>query len=176
MKYKRRANVVLMAKQDTDGVYTDNPNVNPFAKRYKTISNSDVIANNLQVADLSLSCWQATLECPYMCLISTKLIQFSKSALEKTSVHILVKSVQPNRTEPTLILTTTPTVILRGFSLFYLLSLRGCSDFIVFSLSSNTLHSAKNSFKYPCINLVLSMAIFVPSCVFIISFNFNNFS
>lgn len=48
-----RADVVLMAKEGTDGVYTDNPNKNPGAKRYKTINSADVIKNKLQVADQS---------------------------------------------------------------------------------------------------------------------------
>ena len=48
-----RADVVLMAKQGTDGVYTDNPNTNPNAKRYKTLSCEDAINQNLKVADQS---------------------------------------------------------------------------------------------------------------------------
>ena len=48
-----RADVVLMAKEGTNGVYTDNPAKNPDAKRYKTIKYEDVIKNNLQVADQS---------------------------------------------------------------------------------------------------------------------------
>lgn len=48
-----RADVVLMAKEGTDGVYTDNPSKNPDAKRYKNIRYEDVIKNNLQVADQS---------------------------------------------------------------------------------------------------------------------------
>lgn len=48
-----RADVVLMAKQGTDGVYTDNPNTNPNAKRYKTLSCEDAINKNLKVADQS---------------------------------------------------------------------------------------------------------------------------
>lgn len=46
-----RADVVLMAKQGTDGVYTDNPNENPDAKRYKTLSCDEAIAKNLKVVD-----------------------------------------------------------------------------------------------------------------------------
>ncbi len=48
-----KADVVLMAKHGTDGVYTDNPAKNPNAKRYKTIQYDDVIKNDLQVADQS---------------------------------------------------------------------------------------------------------------------------
>lgn len=48
-----RADVVLMAKEGTDGVYTDNPNKNSDAKRYKTINSEDVIKNDLKVADQS---------------------------------------------------------------------------------------------------------------------------
>jgi len=48
-----RADVVLMAKQGTDGVYTDNPNTNPAAKRYKTLSYDEAIEKNLKVVDQS---------------------------------------------------------------------------------------------------------------------------
>lgn len=48
-----RADVVLMAKQGTDGVYTDNPNANPDAKRYKTLSYDEAINKNLKVVDQS---------------------------------------------------------------------------------------------------------------------------
>lgn len=48
-----RADVVLMAKQGTDGVYTDNPNVNSDAKRYKTLSYDEAISKNLKVVDQS---------------------------------------------------------------------------------------------------------------------------
>ena len=48
-----RADVVLMAKQGTDGVYTDNPNTNPVAKRYKTLSYDEAIEKNLKVVDQS---------------------------------------------------------------------------------------------------------------------------
>lgn len=48
-----RADVVLMAKQGTDGVYTDNPNTNPDAKRYKTLSYDEAIDKNLKVVDQS---------------------------------------------------------------------------------------------------------------------------
>lgn len=48
-----RADVVLMAKQGTDGVYTDNPNTNPDAKRYKTLSYDEAIEKNLKVVDQS---------------------------------------------------------------------------------------------------------------------------
>lgn len=48
-----RADVVLMAKQGTDGVYTDNPNANENAKRYKTLSYDEAISKNLKVVDQS---------------------------------------------------------------------------------------------------------------------------
>lgn len=48
-----RADVVLMAKQGTDGVYTDNPNTNPEAKRYKTLSYDEAISKDLKVVDQS---------------------------------------------------------------------------------------------------------------------------
>ena len=46
-----RADVVLMAKHGTDGVYTDNPNENPNAKRYKTLTYDEAISKNLKVVD-----------------------------------------------------------------------------------------------------------------------------
>jgi uridylate kinase len=48
-----RADVVLMAKQGTDGVYTDNPNTNKDAKRYKTLPYDEAISKNLKVVDQS---------------------------------------------------------------------------------------------------------------------------
>ena len=48
-----RADVVLMAKQGTDGVYTDNPNTNPQAKRYKSLPYDEAIDKNLKVVDQS---------------------------------------------------------------------------------------------------------------------------
>lgn len=48
-----RADVVLMAKQGTDGVYTDNPNTNSEAKRYKTLSYDEAISKDLKVVDQS---------------------------------------------------------------------------------------------------------------------------
>ena len=48
-----RADVVLMAKQGTDGVYTDNPNTNPDAKRYKTLTYDEAISKELKVVDQS---------------------------------------------------------------------------------------------------------------------------
>ena len=47
------ADIVLMAKSGTDGVYTADPRKDKTAKRYKTLSYDDVINNNLQVADQS---------------------------------------------------------------------------------------------------------------------------
>ena len=46
-----RADVVLMAKHGTDGVYTDNPNENPNAKRYKTLTYDEAISKDLKVVD-----------------------------------------------------------------------------------------------------------------------------
>ncbi len=47
------ADIVLMAKSGTNGVYTADPNKVSDAKRFKSISYDDVISNNLQVADQS---------------------------------------------------------------------------------------------------------------------------
>ncbi len=48
------ADVILLAKS-IDGVYDSDPKVNPFAKRYDEISIDEVIANNLQVVDMTAS-------------------------------------------------------------------------------------------------------------------------
>jgi uridylate kinase len=46
------ANALLMAKA-VDGVYDDDPRVNPNAKRYDRISYGEVLAKELKVADLT---------------------------------------------------------------------------------------------------------------------------
>lgn len=43
--------VVLMGKSGVDGVYDSDPRVNPEAKRYEQLTHSDVLAQNLKVAD-----------------------------------------------------------------------------------------------------------------------------
>ena len=48
------ADYILLAKA-IDGVYDSDPAKNPDAKRYDTISIDDVIANNLQVVDMTAS-------------------------------------------------------------------------------------------------------------------------
>ena len=47
------ADIVLMAKSGTNGVYTADPRKDSTAKRFRTLSYDDVIAKNLQVADQS---------------------------------------------------------------------------------------------------------------------------
>ena len=47
------ADIVLMAKQGVDGIYTDNPSKNPDALRYKNITYGDVVKEKLEVADQS---------------------------------------------------------------------------------------------------------------------------
>lgn len=47
------ADIVLMAKSGTNGVYTADPRKNPDAKRYKNINYDEAISQNLQVADQS---------------------------------------------------------------------------------------------------------------------------
>lgn len=47
------ADIVLMAKSGTNGVYTADPKKDSNAKRFKNISYDDVISKNLQVADQS---------------------------------------------------------------------------------------------------------------------------
>lgn len=48
------AEVILLAKA-IDGVYDDDPRVNPAAKRYDEVSIEEVIARNLQVVDMTAS-------------------------------------------------------------------------------------------------------------------------
>ena len=45
------AQIMLMAKNGVDGVYSDDPRVNPNAKKYDTISYDDVIIKGLKVMD-----------------------------------------------------------------------------------------------------------------------------
>ncbi len=45
------AEVLLMAKQGTDGVYDADPRTNPDARRYDALSYDEFLANNLKVAD-----------------------------------------------------------------------------------------------------------------------------
>lgn len=46
------AEVILMAKSGTDGVYDSDPNKNPNAKRFDKITYQEILDNNLQVIDL----------------------------------------------------------------------------------------------------------------------------
>ncbi len=48
------ADVVLLAKS-VDGVYDDDPRVNPNAKRYEEVTIEEVIEKNLQVVDMTAS-------------------------------------------------------------------------------------------------------------------------
>lgn len=48
------AEVILLAKA-IDGVYTDDPKTNPEAKKYDEVTIDEVIANNLQVVDMTAS-------------------------------------------------------------------------------------------------------------------------
>ncbi len=48
------ADTILLAKA-IDGVYDSDPAINPDAKRYDTISIDDVVAQNLQVVDMTAS-------------------------------------------------------------------------------------------------------------------------
>ncbi len=43
--------VVLMGKSGVDGVYDSDPRINPDARRYERLSHSDVLSQNLKVAD-----------------------------------------------------------------------------------------------------------------------------
>jgi len=46
-----KADVILMAKNGTDGVYNDDPNKNKNAVKYSRLSYNDIIRNNLNVMD-----------------------------------------------------------------------------------------------------------------------------
>ena len=46
------AEVMLMAKNGVDGVYDDDPNVNPYAKKLDYMSYDDIIKNELKVSRL----------------------------------------------------------------------------------------------------------------------------
>ncbi len=47
------AQVMLMAKNGVDGIYSDDPKTNPNAKKYDRISYDDIISKNLKVMDLT---------------------------------------------------------------------------------------------------------------------------
>src|ERR671921_2933772 len=47
------ADVMLMAKNKVDGVYSDDPNVNRDARRYARISHQEALERNLRVMDAS---------------------------------------------------------------------------------------------------------------------------
>ncbi len=47
------ANLILMAKNGVDGVYSDDPRVNPKAIRYDKLTYDEIIMNNLHVMDLT---------------------------------------------------------------------------------------------------------------------------
>lgn len=47
------AEVMLMAKNGVDGVYSDDPRINPEAKKYDNISYDDIIIKGLKVMDTS---------------------------------------------------------------------------------------------------------------------------
>lgn len=47
------AEAMLMAKNGVDGVYSDDPRVNPEAKKYDKISYDDIIVKGLKVMDLT---------------------------------------------------------------------------------------------------------------------------
>lgn len=48
-----KANVILFAKNGTNGVYDSDPNTNPNAKRYEALTFDDIIKNKLEVIDLA---------------------------------------------------------------------------------------------------------------------------
>ncbi|MDO5306563.1 MAG: UMP kinase [bacterium] len=47
------AEVMLMAKNGVDGIYDDDPNINPNAKKLDSISYADIIRKDLRIMDMS---------------------------------------------------------------------------------------------------------------------------
>lgn len=47
------ADLILMAKNGVDGVYSDDPNINKDAVRYEKLTHKEVIAKNLNVMDMT---------------------------------------------------------------------------------------------------------------------------
>lgn len=47
------AEVILMGKNNVDGVYDDDPNINPNATRYDVISHQEALERHLRVMDQS---------------------------------------------------------------------------------------------------------------------------
>jgi len=47
------AKEILMAKNGVDGVYDDDPKINPNAKKYDILTHKDVLTNSLQVMDMT---------------------------------------------------------------------------------------------------------------------------
>src|SRR5690554_8052902 len=47
------AELILMAKNGVDGVYSDDPNTNPNATRYSNLTYNDVISQGLKVMDMT---------------------------------------------------------------------------------------------------------------------------
>lgn len=47
------ADIMLMAKNGVDGIYSDDPKINPEAKKYDKMSYGEIIKNNLKVMDLT---------------------------------------------------------------------------------------------------------------------------
>ncbi|MBR1617804.1 UMP kinase [bacterium] len=45
--------VMIMAKNGVDGVYDDDPNINPHAKKYDKITYDEIIQKNLKVMDIA---------------------------------------------------------------------------------------------------------------------------
>ena len=48
-----KADAILMAKNGVDGVYSADPNKDPNAKRFATLSYQDILSQNLQVMDMT---------------------------------------------------------------------------------------------------------------------------
>ena len=63
------ADVILMAKNGVDGVYSADPKVDPNAIRFDTISYFDVLQKDLKIMDQQLSLYVKTIILIYVYLI-----------------------------------------------------------------------------------------------------------
>lgn len=45
------ADVILLAKKGTDGIYTSDPNINPDSKKYEELSYREILNQNLKIMD-----------------------------------------------------------------------------------------------------------------------------
>jgi len=66
------AESILMAKQGTDGVYDSDPNKNPDAVKYDTLSYDEFLSRNLKIADATSCRCAGTTGCRSWCSASSR--------------------------------------------------------------------------------------------------------